>query len=199
MMDLMKPGAELVSVGTRTAWRKWLQRNHAQDSGIWLELHKKGSSGSGLRYAEAVEEALCFGWIDSTANTLDEHRYAIWFAPRKAMSGWSAVIKERVDRMVAEGRMTDVGLAAIDLAKANGAWDQLNDSDALTVPDDLAFALAGNGEARIHWDAFPPSVRKQILAWINSAKREETRTKRVEETATLAADNVRAHQWRKQD
>jgi len=193
----MRPDAELVTVKDRAAWRRWLQRNHTQDAGIWLALHKKGSSRKGLRYAEAVEEALCFGWIDATANAMDEHRYAIWFAPRKPTSGWSAVNKERVDRMVAQGRMADAGQAAIDLAKANGAWDKLNQSDALTVPDDLASALATTGEARTHWDAFPPSVRKQILEWINSAKREETRTKRVEETATLAADNVRAHQWRR--
>jgi uncharacterized protein YdeI (YjbR/CyaY-like superfamily) len=190
------PDAELVTAKDRASWRRWLQRNHTQDVGIWLELHKKGSAGSSVRYVEAVEEGLCFGWIDSTANTLDEERYAIWFAPRKAKSAWSATNKERVDRMVAAGLMTEAGLEAIEIAKENGAWDALNDSDALMVPDDLASALAANGDARRHWDAFPPGVRKQILEWINSAKRDETRAKRVAETATSAAKNVRAHQWR---
>ena len=109
---------------------------------------------------------------------------------------WSAINKERVERLIADGAMTEAGLAAIEVAKANGAWDQLNDSDALLVPDDLSAALDEHVDARRHWDAFPPSVRKQILGWINSAKREDTRAKRVEETATSAAENIRAHQWR---
>ena len=192
----MTADTELVSPRDLVAWRRWLQRHHTQDAAIWLELRKKGGAGDGVVYAEAVEEALCFGWIDSKAKRLDDERYAMWFARRKPKSAWSAVNKARVDRLLAEGRMADPGLSAVALAKDNGAWDALNDSDALLVPDDLAAALADSGDARRHWDAFPPSVRKQILEWINTAKREETRAKRVTETATLAADDIRAHQWR---
>ena len=188
---------ELVTAESRSAWRRWLQRNQQRPVGIWLEIHKKASSGRSVSYAEAVEEALCFGWIDSTANTLDEERYKLWFAPRKPSSSWSAINKERVTRMIDQGRMSDAGLAVIEAAKANGPWDSLNDSDALIMPRDLASALKASGEARRHWDAFPPGVRKQTLEWINSAKRDETRAKRITETATLAARNERAHQWRK--
>ena len=188
---------ELVTAESRSAWRRWLQRNKERPDGIWLEIHKKTSAGRSVSYGEAVEEALCFGWIDSTANTLDEEHYKLWFAPRKPTSSWSAINKERVTRMIDQGRMSDAGLAVMETARANGAWDSFNDSDALIVPRDLASALKAHGEARRHWDAFPPGVRKQVLEWIHSAKRDETRAKRITETATLAARNELAHQWRK--
>ncbi len=187
---------ELVTARDRAVWRRWLQRHHASRDGAFVEFHKKSSASRSITYEEAVEEALCFGWIDSRPKKLDDDRWALWFAPRKPKSVWSAINKERVERLIADGAMTEAGLAAIEVAKANGAWDQLNDSDALLVPDDLAAALDEHADARRRWDAFPPSVRKQILGWINSAKREDTRVKRVEETATSAAENIRAHQWR---
>ncbi len=140
-------------------------------------------------------EALCFGWIDSKANSLDEETYLLWMAPRRPTSGWSAINKERVATLVEAGAMAPPGLAAIETAKANGAWDALNDSDALLVPDDLEAAFTSQPpEARTNWDGFPPGVRKQILEWINSAKRAPTRAKRVDETARSASKNIRAKQ-----
>ena len=163
---------------------------------MWLVLAKKGSSLRTVSYAEAVEEALCFGWIDSKANTVGADRYKLWMAPRKRGSGWSAVNKRRLERLIAEGLVAPAGLAAIEAAKADGSWARLDASHSLDVPRDLASALAAYPSARPHFDAFPPSARRGILEWIDAAKRPETRARRVAETARLAEENVRANQWR---
>ncbi len=190
-------GAERVAVKDRASWRRWLQRHHERPSGVWLVVAKKGRTG--VSYDDAVEEALCFGWIDSTGNPLDEDRYLLWMAPRKPKSVWSAPNKRRAAALTRDGRMTDAGRAAIRVAKRNGSWDALSEADALVVPDDLAAALDADPQARRHWDAFPPSSKKLILHWVGSAKREETRHRRVEEAARLAAENVRAAHPRPKD
>lgn len=189
-------GAEVVEVPDRVAWRRWLSRHHAREAGVWLTVHKRGSTAGTLTYEEAVREGLCFGWIDSTARTVDEERYRLWFAPRKPKSGWSAVNKRRIEELVADGSMAEPGLAAIDAAKDDGSWTTLDRSEALEEPDDLLAAFDRHAGSRAQWDGFPPSVRKQILQWIYSAKRDETRATRVEETASLAARGERANQWR---
>jgi len=180
----------------RAAWRRWLERNHATSDAVWLILAKKGSSLRTVSYAEAVEEALCFGWIDSKANTVSADRYKLWMAPRKPGSGWSAVNKRRLERLLAEDLVAPAGLAAIEAAKADGSWARLDASHSLEVPRDLAAALAAYPSARGHFDAFPPSARRGILEWIDAAKRPETRARRVAETARLAEENVRPNQWR---
>jgi uncharacterized protein YdeI (YjbR/CyaY-like superfamily) len=133
------------------------------------------------------------------ANSLDERRYKQWMAPRRAGSGWAESNKRRVERLMAEGRIAPAGIAAIEAAKADGSWTKLDASGSLTVPRDLARAMKAYPDARPHFDAFPPSARRVILEWIGSAKRPETRAKRVEETARLAQENVRANQWRPRD
>jgi uncharacterized protein YdeI (YjbR/CyaY-like superfamily) len=190
------PERVIVEVADRAAWRRWLTRHHTADAGVWLTVHKKGSTRGSLSYEEAVREALCFGWIDSTANRLDDERYLLWMARRKPRSVWSAVNKRRVEALLADGLITDAGLAVIEAAKADGSWQALERSDSLEVPDDLQAAFDRHVGSREHWDGFPPGVRKQILEWIYSAKREETRATRVDETASLAAKSERAHQWR---
>jgi uncharacterized protein YdeI (YjbR/CyaY-like superfamily) len=180
----------------RAAWRRWLERNHSTSGPVWLILAKKGSALRTVSYEEAVEEALCFAWIDSKSNTVDEERYRLWFSPRKPRSGWSASNKRRLERLLAEGRVAPAGLAAIESAKADGSWARLDASHSLKVPRDLASALRAYPNARRHFDAFPPSTRRAILEWIDAAKRAETRARRVEETARLAEENVRANQWR---
>lgn len=188
--------ADTVEVADRAAWRRWLARHHGRDDGVWLVIHKKGSTRGSLSYDDAVREALCYGWIDATANKLDDERYLQWMAPRKPASMWSAPNKRRVEELVAEGRMAEPGAAAIERAKANGSWNTLDRIDALELPDDLLGAFDRHDGSRANWEGFPPSTRKQILWWISSAKREETRARRVEETASLAARNERANQWR---
>lgn len=188
-----------VAAKDRAAWRRWLERHHATSTGVWLLLAKKGSGLASVTYEEAVEEALCFGWIDAKANALDERRYKQWMAPRKPGSGWAASNKGRVERLFAEGRMAPAGLAAIEAAKADGSWTKLDAGASLTVPRDLARAMKAYPDARRHFDAFPPSARRTILGWIASAKKPETRVKRIEETARLAQENVRANEWRPRD
>jgi uncharacterized protein YdeI (YjbR/CyaY-like superfamily) len=178
---------------TRAEWRAWLEANHARPEGVWMVSWKRATGRPRVEYEEAVEEALCFGWIDAIAKTLDEERAMQWFAPRKPGSGWSATNKRRIERLLAEGRMAPAGLAKIDAARADGSWTSLDAVEALEVPDDLRAALAGYPDARRHFDAFPNSARKMILGWIASARKPETRAKRVEETARLAQENVRAY------
>jgi uncharacterized protein YdeI (YjbR/CyaY-like superfamily) len=181
---------------TRAAWRKWLKQNHIRADGVWLISYKKGTGKPRFEYDEAVEEALCFGWIDSKPNKLDEERSMLWYAPRKAGTGWSKINKARAERMIKAGRMTPAGLVKIDAAKRDGSWSALDTIEALEVPPDLAAALSANPMAQQYFDAFPRSVKRSILEWIANAKKPETRAKRIEETARLAAQNIRANQWR---
>ena len=185
-----------VQPGSRDEWRAWLEANHTRTVGVWLVMAKKASGKPRVDYAEAVEEALCFGWIDSKAGTVDEERSRLWMAPRKPGTGWSRLNKTRVERLVAEGRMAAPGLAKIEAAKADGSWSALDASEALEMPPELEAALAGFPDAERHFHAFPPSARKAILQWIGLAKRPETRAARIAETARLANENVRANQWR---
>lgn len=157
---------------------------------------KKATGKPRVEYNEAVEEALCFGWVDSKPNKLDDERSMLWFAPRKGGSGWSKPNKERVMRMISAGLMMPAGLAKIEAAKRDGTWTMLDAVEALEIPDDLAKALKAFKSAA-KFEAFPRSVKRGILEWILQAKKAETRAKRIEETARLAAENVRANQWRK--
>jgi uncharacterized protein YdeI (YjbR/CyaY-like superfamily) len=177
---------------TRDAWRRWLAKNHAASDGVWLVYFKKSSGKPRVDYGEAVEEALCFGWIDSKSERIDEERTMLKFTPRNPKSAWSKPNKERVEKLVKEGKMTDAGLAMIATAKRNGTWTALDAVEALKVPLDLAKSLAANKKAKAHFDAFSPSSRKIILWWIESAKRQETREKRITETVRLAAQNIKA-------
>lgn len=180
----------------RTQWRTWLERNHLKSPGVWLVTYKKETGKPRIDYGEAVEELLCFGWVDSKPAKLDEERSMLLCTPRKPRSAWSKLNKERVERLIAQGLMAPRGLELVALAKQRGTWDALNDVDALVEPEDLKARLDGNAAARTHWDAFPPSTRRGILEWILNAKRPETRQKRVDETVSLAAKNLRANQWR---
>jgi uncharacterized protein YdeI (YjbR/CyaY-like superfamily) len=187
---------EIVAPKDRAAWRRWLQRHHERPDGVWLLIRKKGSVRPGVTYDEAVEEALCFGWIDSTTNRHDDDHFRQRFAPRKRGSTWSASNKARVERLIAEGLMTPAGSAKIDAAKADGSWNALDGLEDLSLPDDLAEALDANPPAREHFESFPPGTRKQILFWIRNAKRVQTRATRVARTAEAAARNVRVSDWR---
>ena len=157
---------------------------------------KKHTGQSRVAYAEAVEEALCFGWIDSVANVLDDDRSMQWFSPRKPGSGWSRLNKTRIEQLLAAGLMAPAGLAKIEAAKRDGSWTALDAAQALQIPPDLTAALAANATAQSYFDAFPPSVKRAILEWIGHAKKPETRAKRIEETVASAAKNIRANQWR---
>lgn len=181
---------------TRAQWGTWLARNHQRTEGIWLITYKKATGKPRVEYAEAVEEALRFGWIDSKPRALDAERSMVWFAPRKPRTGWSKANRERVGRLTAEGRMAEAGLAKVQAAQRDGSWDALVGVESLSVPADLRRELAKHAEAARHFAAFPPSVKRSILEWIGKARQPATRSKRIAETARLAARNVRANQWR---
>jgi uncharacterized protein YdeI (YjbR/CyaY-like superfamily) len=177
-------------------WRQWLEQHHQQKEGVWLVSFKKATGKPRFDYEEAVEEALCFGWIDSKGNKLDEERSMVWFVPRKPGTGWSKINKGRVEKLTANGLMMPAGLARVEAAKQDGSWNALDRIEALEIPPDLKKAFAADKPARQYFDAFPRSAKRAILEWISSAKRPETRAKRIEETVTLAAKNIRANQWR---
>ena len=186
-----------VHPGSRAAWRAWLAEHHGRSAGAWLVSWKKHTSRLALTYDEAVEEALCFGWVDSKPRRLDADRSALWFSPRRRGSAWSRSNKERVARMEAAGLMTDAGRSVVEAAKADGTWILLDAVEDLIVPDDLAAAFDARPGSRARFDAFPRSVRRGILEWIVQAKRPATRAARVAETARLAERGERANQWRR--
>ncbi len=176
---------------TQVAWREWLREHYDKSPGVWLVYYKKDSGRASVTWDEAVEEALCYGWIDSKVNRVDESRYKQVFTPRKARSVWSKVNKERL-AWLAEGKMTPAGQIKIDQAKADGSWTFLDSVENLEVPDDLMEALRERGEALSNFQTFPDGSKKQILLWIKTAKRVQTRRARIEKTAELAARGERA-------
>jgi uncharacterized protein YdeI (YjbR/CyaY-like superfamily) len=178
-------------------WRSWLAMNHAQIAGIWLISWKTTTGKPRFKEGEAIEEALCWGWIDSLPRALDDERSMLLFTPRKQKSNWSAINKGRATRMMEEGRMQPAGQAKIDYARANGQWDALNGVEVMVVPPDLESAFQRFPGSDSNFKAFPKSAKRGILEWILNAKTAETRAKRINETAGLAAQNIRANQWRR--
>ena len=152
-----------------------------------------------MYYPEAVEEALCFGWVDSKANKRDENSFYQYFAKRDPKSKWSGVNKRKVDNLIKEGKMAPAGLAMIELAKQTGTWEALDEIEQLKIPEDLEKQFSKNEAGRKNFEKFPPSAKRGILEWISNAKTTETRNKRIEETVTLAAQNIRANQWKNEE
>jgi uncharacterized protein YdeI (YjbR/CyaY-like superfamily) len=186
-------GRPLIHPSTIAEWRGWLTRHHHDTDGVWLARWKKASGRIPLDYAQIVEEALCFGWIDGVTNTLDDGRQAQLLTPRRRGSGWAPSNKERVERLVADGRMTGAGIRVIEAAKADGSWSMQDAAEALIEPPELAAALDANPAARRHWDAFPKSPRRALIWWVMSAKRPETRQRRVTIIVDQASQGRRAN------
>ncbi|XVJ71184.1 MAG: hypothetical protein HEQ39_17410 [Rhizobacter sp.] len=152
---------------TRDEWRAWLQAQHQRDEGVWLVSYKKASGKPSLGYDAVVEEALCFGWVDSKPRKLDEHRTMLWFSPRKPKSAWSRPNKERVARLMEQGLMHSSGLAKIKAAQADGSWTALDEVEQLIIPADLEEELARHPDATAHFNGFPRSAKRGILEWIS--------------------------------
>ena len=184
--------APLLQPEDRATWRAWLEANHATVRGVWLVMWRARSGRQALEYEAAIEEALCFGWVDGTAGTVDEDRGRLYFSQRRPRSVWAATNKARVERLIASGRMQPAGLAAIERAKADGSWTVLDGPERLEVPPDLADALDANPPAADRFASFPPSARKMMLSWVATAVRPETRASRIEQIAVRAARNERA-------
>ncbi|OGU65829.1 MAG: hypothetical protein A2499_11790 [Stygiobacter sp. RIFOXYC12_FULL_38_8] len=193
-MNMIKPPPNSIQPKSRAEWREWLSSHHTQEEGVWLITFKKSSGKQQLDYAEAVEEALCFGWVDSKGNKLDEERTMLWFTPRKKGSGWSKLNKSRIEKLIAAKLMLPSGLAKIEAAKKDGSWSSLDNVEELEIPPDLEKAFAANKTANKYFNEFPRSAKRAILFWIGSAKKPETRAKRIQETVTSASKNIRAKQ-----
>ncbi len=177
----------------RNAWRNWLKKNHNKFPGIWLVYYKAGTSKPRLPYDDMVEEALCFGWIDSLPRKLDEERSMLMFTPRKPKSVWSDLNKERVAKLINSRLMAAPGLEKIEIAKQNGSWNTLTASNAAAtnneLPKDLLNLFKGKKEALANFKAFSPSIRKQFMYFIDSAKTGETRMKRLQQTVLMSEAN----------
>ena len=172
-----------VYVKTREEWRDWLSQNHHRNTGIWLVFYKKHTGKPSLEYEAAVEEALCFGWIDSIIKKIDEDRYVRKLTPRKPKSRWSELNKKRIRKLETQGFMTKAGMARVSEAKESGLWDKTGGpSISFAVPLELARALDANAKAKRFFDQLAPSYQKQVIGWIAVAKRQETKDRRVRES-----------------
>jgi uncharacterized protein YdeI (YjbR/CyaY-like superfamily) len=170
MMAKHTDGIELYYARDKATWRKWLEKNHAKLKAVWLVYYKPASGKTRVSYSDAVDEAICFGWIDSKPNKLDKLRSIQFFAPRNPKSNWSKVNKERVSRLLKEGSIRAPGLSVIRASKQNGAWDALNEVEEMIVPEDLLKALKKEKMAYDYFIVFPKSSKKNILEWIHNAK-----------------------------
>jgi uncharacterized protein YdeI (YjbR/CyaY-like superfamily) len=183
--------ADTFFAADRAAWRRWLAAHHGSATQVWLLLHKKRVGEPSVTYDEAVEEALCWGWIDGLTNRWDERSYAVRFSPRKPGSVWSESNVARVERMIAEGRMTPAGQALVDEAKRRGTWMAAASGRLEVTPPDLEEALAADPATAARWRAWAPTHRRQYTYWILDAKRPETRSRRVAEVARRVAAGLK--------
>lgn len=177
-------------------WREWLQAHHAEKQSVWLVYHKKKSATPSLTWSQAVDEALCFGWIDSRAQPLDDERYRQFFSRRKPGSAWSKINKAKVERLIAAGLMTPAGLASIETAKQNGAWMLLDDVEELRIPTDLAQLLAARPLAANYFERLSRTDKRNMLQWLVLAKRPATRQKRLAEIVDAAAQQLKPPPFR---
>ena len=177
------------------AWRAWLMENHESKQSVWLVYYKKSTNIPTISWSNAVDEALCFGWIDSKHVAIDEQKSQQFFSRRKAISTWSKINKEKIERLSTDGQMTKAGYDAVAVAKQNGSWTILDDAEALKIPEDLEIALKAGAEAMDFFLSLSKSVRKAMLQWLVLAKRQETRQNRIAEIVALAEKKQKPKQF----
>lgn len=178
---------QIISVHTKKDWRKWLEQHHDSEQSVWVVCNTKKSGRPVVEWSELVDEALCFGWIDSTRKTIDKHSFRQLFSRRKPNGTWSKINKEKVERLISEGLMTEAGYKSISIAKQNGSWTLLDSVEELQIPADLDKALRQYTGAEAYFTGLSKSVKKMLLQWIVLARRPETRQKRIDEIAVHAA------------
>ena len=181
---------------SRTDWRKWLEKNHASKQSIWVVYYKLSTKVASLSWSEAVDEALCFGWIDSTKKTIDDERYMQYFTRRKPSSTWSKINKDKIAKLIQGNLMTKAGFDSIETAKKNGKWVLMDDVEKLIMPEDLRIALNKNKSSMDFYQSQSKSIKRSMLYWVVIAKRTETRQKRIAEIVQLAATGMRPTQFR---
>lgn len=179
----------------RKAWRQWLIEYHHVKLSVWVIFTKTKAGKRALSWSDAVDEALCFGWIDSKAMPLDDDHYKQFFSRRKPKSVWSRINKEKVTKLIEEGLMTEAGMRCVEIAKENGSWTTLDAAEDLTIPKDLEKAFKQHKGSKAFYTGLSKSMRKNILQWITLAKRPETRQRRINEVAELAAKGERPKQF----
>ena len=189
----LKNGIQAFHAHSDLEWREWLEQHGQHEKAVWLIVYHKRARVPTVFYNESIEQALCFGWVDSKAIKRDPQSSYLMFTPRKPTGTWSNVNKARVERMTAQGLMTLCGQTVIDLARESGAWDLLTNADTGVIPEELGALLGENQMALQHFEAFPKSSKSLILGWIAKAKRLETRQARMVNTVELAAQNIRAN------
>jgi uncharacterized protein YdeI (YjbR/CyaY-like superfamily) len=182
-------------------WRAWLQQNHLKAESVWLIYFKKHTGLPTVSWSDTVDQALCFGWIDSLVRPIDEEKFMRLFTRRKPKSVWSAINKEKVAKLIESNLMMPAGLSATETAKSNGYWDKLNDVDNLLLPADLESALSQNEPARIFFHQMSNSAQRSLLQWLTMARKDQTRSKRIIEIVDCAAKQVRpkAVAWAKNE
>ena len=177
-------------------WRKWLELNHKKKDAVWLIFYKKKSPNYNLNWSESVDEALCFGWIDSVKKTIDRDTYTQYFSRRKAKSNWSKINKDKVQVLIEQGLMKEKGYKSIEIAKGNGSWTFLDEVEALLIPEDLKKEFVNFKGSKEYFEHLSKSVKKSLLYWIISAKKKETRQKRILDIAENASKNLKPKQFR---
>ena len=178
-------------------WRTWLELNHHTKDAVWLIFYKKHSTHHNLRWSEAVDEALCFGWIDSTAKSIDSETYKQYFSRRKAKSNWSRVNKDKINLLIDQQKMMPAGYKSIEVAKENGSWTILDQVEQLVIPEDLQKELLIIAGAAEYFNGLSRSDKRILLHWIVSAKRKETRSKRILEVAESAGKHSKPKRFNK--
>ncbi|MDQ7009896.1 MAG: YdeI/OmpD-associated family protein [Candidatus Gracilibacteria bacterium] len=181
---------------SKTDWRKWLELNHNKKEAVWLIFYKKHSPNYNLNWSESVDEALCFGWIDSTKKSIDTEKYMQYFSRRKANSIWSKINKDKVDYLTSENLMQEAGYNIIEIAKKNGSWSTLDEVEALIIPEDLKKEFDKKEGSLEYYESLSKSSKKILLSWIVLAKRSETRKKRVVEIVENASKKLKPKQFR---
>ena len=181
----MKPLRPQFYAKDRGVWRRWLEENRGAAREVWLIFYKKHTGRPGPSYNDAVEEALCFGWIDGIKRRIDEERYAFRFTPRKEKSNWSPSNIRRVEKLIKDGRMRPAGMKLVEAARASGAWENPLKPPVFEMPGEFKTALLANKKAGAFFESLPPSQKKQYIGWIASAKRQETRNKRLQKSMEL--------------
>ena len=183
---------ELLYFKNAREWREWLHDNHHSSKGVHLIFYRVSSEAESMRWEDAVQVAICYGWIDSTVKRLDDERRRQMFTPRKDKSVWSKLNKTYIEKLVANNLMHESGLKKIETAKQNGSWTTLDGVENLEMPKDLASAFAKNKKALANYNSFSPSYRKSYLYWLNQAKREETRTSRIAQIISFCEQNIKS-------
>jgi len=193
---MQKPEKETFCPTSQQDWRKWLKKNHKSKQSVWLILYKKESKKPVIRWSEAVDEALCFGWVDSKRRPVDEEKFTQFFSRRKPTGTWSRINKEKIRYLIAKRLMAKAGLMSVETAKKNGSWTILDGVEELVIPPDLAKEFKTQTGSKEYFLSLSKSIRKMILQWVVFAKRPETRQKRIKEIAELAALKLKPKQFR---